>query len=239
MNIKVDTHSHTLVSGHAYSTMHEMARAGKEHGLEALAITEHAPEMPGSCNAFYFENLKVVPREMDGIQILHGVELNIMDEQGTVDLPARLLKNLEPVIASVHMPCYHGENTMESITEAYVSVMRNPYVDIIGHPDDGRFPIDYERLVQAAKETGTLLEVNNTSLGGTAFRENAQENVCKMLNLCKKYGVMITTGSDAHVDVDAGNSLHAQKMLKECDFPEELIATVSVEKLRSCLKPRD
>lgn len=56
MNIKVDTHSHTLVSGHAYNTIQEMAKMAKEHGMEAIAFTEHAPEMPGTCGIFYFEN---------------------------------------------------------------------------------------------------------------------------------------------------------------------------------------
>ena len=66
MKIGIDTHSHTLVSGHAYSTMREMASMAAEKGLEGLAITEHAPEMPGSTHLYYFQNLKVVPRELCG-----------------------------------------------------------------------------------------------------------------------------------------------------------------------------
>lgn len=54
MNIRIDTHSHTLASGHAYNTLREMAAMAAEKGLEGLAVTEHAPEMPGSCQLYYF-----------------------------------------------------------------------------------------------------------------------------------------------------------------------------------------
>ena len=63
MKIIADTHAHTLASGHAYSTIKEMAAAAKAKGLKALALTEHAPEMPGTCGLFYFQNLDVVPRD--------------------------------------------------------------------------------------------------------------------------------------------------------------------------------
>ena len=74
--------------------------------------------------------------------------------------------------------------------------MKNPYIHIIGHPDDGRFPIDYEKLVRGAKETNTLLEMNNSSLRPGGFRVNTEVNAKEILELCKKEGVYITTGSD-------------------------------------------
>lgn len=232
MKIKVDTHSHTLVSGHAYSTIREMAEMAKEHGMEAIAFTEHAPNMPGTCGMFYFENMKIIPRQRYGMHMLYGTELNIMDSDGTVDMRDGLLKKMDIVIASMHTPCYKGERTREEITKAYIKVMENPYINIIGHPDDDRFPIDYETLVKAAKETGTLLEVNNSSMREDNKRENAQENIRTMLKYCKKYEVPITTGSDSHIDLDAGKLNLAEQILEECAFPEELVVTTSLEKLK-------
>lgn len=66
----LDLHTHTVASGHAYCSLREMARAASDKGLELLGITEHAPMMPGTCHEFYFNNLKVVPRELYGIQLL-------------------------------------------------------------------------------------------------------------------------------------------------------------------------
>lgn len=59
MEILLDMHTHTLASGHAYSTIAEVAAAAAEQGLCAVGITEHAPTMPGTCHNFYFQNLKV------------------------------------------------------------------------------------------------------------------------------------------------------------------------------------
>ncbi len=235
MKIVADTHAHTLASGHAYSTIHEMAKAAYAKGLKAQALTEHAPEMPGTCHSYYFMNLDKVPRQMDGVELLLGTELNIMDPQGTVDLSEEVCNKLDIVIASIHPPCYGLNHTKEENTKAYIEVMKKPYVNIIGHPDDNRFPIDYEKLVQAAKETHTLLEVNNSSLSPITFRQGARTNVLEMLDLCKQYEVMITTGSDAHVDVDAGNFTYVEEVLAYCAFPEELVATTDLQKLKSFL----
>ena len=59
MRVEIDTHTHTLASGHAYNTLNEMAQAAADKGLKGLAITEHAPEMPGTCHLFYFQNLSI------------------------------------------------------------------------------------------------------------------------------------------------------------------------------------
>lgn len=236
MKVEIDTHSHTLVSGHAYSTIREMAKMASEKGLKGLAITEHAPEMPGSTHLYYFMNLKVVPRELYGIKMLFGVELNIMDAEGTVDLPDSILKELDIKIASMHLPCYRGEKTKEEITKAYIRIMERGDVDIIGHPDDGRFPVDFEEFVLAAKCTGTLLEVNNASLSPTGFREDTEKNVLKMLECCKKYEVPVVLGTDSHVDASIAEYPYVDKILEKIDFPEELIANKSLKKLMNLLK---
>ena len=236
MRVEIDTHTHTLASGHAYNTINEMAKTAADKGLKGLAITEHAPQMPGTCHLFYFQNLRVVPRKRYGIELLLGTELNIMNEDGEVDLPEETLKTLDIAIASMHTPCFKGERTVEKVTAAYEKVMEHRYVDIIGHPDDGRFPVDMERLVSQAKKTGTLLEVNNSSLRPNGFRENTRENCLRMLKECKKQGAMIVLGSDSHVDVDIAEYPYAEEVLKKADFPEELIANLSLEKLKASLK---
>lgn len=235
MKIIADTHAHTLASGHAYSTIREMAAAAAQKGMQVLALTEHTPEMPGTCGLFYFQNLKVIPREMNGIRMLFGAELNIMDADGRVDLTKQTIKTLDIVVASIHTPCFGTEHTKQEIMNAYVNTMKKTYINIIGHPDDGRFPIDYELLVKTAKETHTLLEVNNSSLRPESIRQNARENILTMLDLCRQYEVPVTTGSDAHVDIDAGNFSHVSELLDYCAFPEELVVTTHFEKLKPYL----
>lgn len=236
IKVAVETHSHTLASGHAYCTIKEMTAKAAGLGLEGIAITEHAPEMPGSCHKFYFQNLKIMPRKLNEIDVLFGTELNIMDTKGTVDLDDWVLDEMDIVIASIHPPCYGKSRGRELNTQAYVNIMKNPKIDIIGHLDDGRYEVDYKVIAQVAKETGTLLEINNSSLRPGGFRKDTYENAKKMLEYCKEYGTMITLGSDAHVDTEIACIEYSGRVLREVDFPEYLVANTSLQKLKNCLK---
>ena len=227
----MDLHTHTVASGHAYCTLREMAKAASDKGLELLGITEHAPKMPGTCHKFYFQNIKVVPREMYGIQLLLGSEVNILDAAGTVDLEQKTLEKLDVVIASLHVPCIRPGSRAEN-TEAYLNAMKNPYINIIGHPDDGRYEIDYEALVQGAREYGKVLELNNHSMDPDCTSENAVENDTVMLNYCKKYQVPVVMDSDAHFDLLIGEFDLARELLTKLDFPEELVLNRSVDAVK-------
>ena len=164
-----------------------------------------------------------------------GAEVNIMNPEGEIDLPEKTCRGLDIVVASMHVPCYGTGHTPEENIRAYVEVMKKPYVNIIGHPDDARFSFDYETLVKTAKETGTLLEVNNSSMRPASSRVGTRENILTMLDLCKQYDVPVTTGSDAHVDVDAGNFSYVSEIFDYCNFPQELVVTTDLEKLKPYL----
>ena len=227
----VDLHTHTIASGHAYNTIQEMVRAARERKLEVYGITEHAPAMPGTCTAMYFQNLEVLPREREGITVLFGAELNILDFDGHVDLPERVLAKLDLAIASMHSPCFRS-GSLEENTRAYRKVMENPYINIIGHPDDGRFPVDYHALGEEAARNHVILEMNNSSLAPDSYRENAAGNYRTMLEACRKYKTPVVIDSDAHVDLDVGNHKLALKLLQEVDFPEELLVNAHPELLK-------
>ena len=231
MDYLLDVHTHTIASGHAYNTIMEMAKAGFDKGLKLLGITEHAPMMPGTCHAMYFHNLKVVPRTMCGIELMLGAELNILDYDGHIDLDTRVLKQLDLKIASLHSVCIQPGTRKEN-TQAVLGAVHNPLVDIIGHPDDGRYEIDYEALVQGAKEYGKVLELNNHSMDPECTRENAVENDTVMLNLCKKYQVPVVMDSDAHFDLLIGEFDLARDLLEKLDFPEELVLNRSVDAVK-------
>ncbi len=234
LNYKIDLHTHTLASGHAYNTIDEMVKEAKKKGMTHLGITEHAPKMPGTCQDFYFHNLKVVPRKRKNLELLLGCEANIINYEGKVDLSEWVLKQMDVVIASMHLPCIKS-GSVEENTCAYVKAMQNPYINIIGHPDDGRYPVDYKTIVKAAKETHTLLEINNNSLRPTGPRKDTRANDTAMLKLCMEYGVMVVFGSDAHVKEDIGNFDMIEKVIKEVGFPEELIANTDIKKLTGYL----
>lgn len=231
MRYVLDSHAHTIASGHAYNTIYEMAQTAAEKGLELLALTEHAMAMPGTCHEFYFLNLKVLPRQMFGIEVLFGTEANIMDFDGKLDMKQALLEQMDVVVASLHTPCIRPGTQAEN-TRAYLKAMENPAVNIIGHPDDGRYPVDYEELVAAAKEHHVLLELNNSSLSAKGARKDPVPNDRKMLELCRTYKTPIIVNSDCHCAADVGGHGYADKLLEEMDFPEELVVNRSVEEYK-------
>ena len=231
MQDKMDLHTHTIVSGHAYNTRNEMIKAAEEKGLEVYAITEHAPAMPGSCHNMYFMNYKVLPRKHGNLTVLYGAELNILDYAGHVDLPESLLREMDLTLASIHPPCYVS-GTVEENMNAYIGAMKNPYINMIAHPDDARFPMDYEMLVKAAKEYHVILEVNNASLAPGSFRGDSRESYKEMLQLCMDYQVPVVMNSDAHADVQVGNHEFAQEVLDLAGFPEELVVNYHREILK-------
>lgn len=226
----IDLHTHTLASGHAYNTLSEMIRGAWAAGVEVLGSSDHGPAMPGSCHRMYFANFKAIPKHQPGIGLLMGCELNILDYQGKVDLDDNILAKMDYCIASLHLPCLEP-GTMSQNTNAYLGVIENPHIQIIGHPDDGRYPVDYHTLVAAAGERHKLLEVNNSSLKPGSFRQGAREHYIQMLELCARYHVSILMGSDAHWVDDAGNHGLARALLEEIHFPQELVVNTSVDKL--------
>ncbi|WP_177504558.1 PHP domain-containing protein [Anaerosinus sp.] len=233
----LDMHTHTIASGHAYNTIREMALAAKAKGLELLGIAEHAPNMPGTCHPFYFYNLEVIDRNAYGIELFLGAELNILDEQGNIDLPEELLSRIDYAIASFHEMCCPPTNK-ELNTKAMINAMKNPYVNIIGHPDNGNYELDYEAVVIAAKKYKVLLEINNSSMRPTSNRPGAIENNRKMLTLCQKHNVSVILDSDAHSEMGVGNHQYAWQLIEELNFPQELIVNDSREKLMRFLKKR-
>ena len=227
----LDSHTHTLASGHAYNTIDEMIQTAAYKGLELLGITEHGMAMPGTCHEFYFMNLRVLPRKKHGIEVMYGVEANIMDMDGKLDMRKGLLEKMDVVIASMHIPCLKP-GTQEENTRAAINAMKNPYVNILGHPDDARYPLDYEAVVLAAKEYEVLLELNNGSLNPEGARKDPRPNDICMLEWCKKYQVPVILNSDAHWAEDIGNTDLSGVLLKEVEFPEHLIVNRSVEEYK-------
>lgn len=231
----LDTHTHTVASGHAYGTVTEMAAAASEAGLKLLAITDHAPKLPGGPPEMYFRNFKVIDPILSGVEILMGVELNIIDYRGTVDLETELLKKMALCIASLHTVCLTPGTKAEN-TRTLLAAMENPYIQVIGHPDDGRYAIDYEAMVKGAKECGVLIELNNSSLVPGGSRVDSVPNLKEILELCERYGQEIIVNTDSHFPSSVGQFAEAQGLIEKTGFPEELIVNTEVGRFKKYLK---
>lgn len=218
----IDLHCHTNFGGHAYSTVKENIDAANSIGLKYLGISEHGIKMPGGPHEFFFHNLKVIPRQVGEVKILRGMEANILDFDGSLDLDDDTARKLDYAIASLHNPCI-APGTKEENTRALLNAMDNQKVKIIGHPDDSRYEIDYDLIVKKASEKNILLEVNNSSLNPNSSRKGADKNYIEMFKYCKKYNARVIFGSDSHICYSIGKFENCEKLIKEVGFPEELV----------------
>jgi putative hydrolase len=236
LKLLIDLHNHTIASGHAYSTVYEIIMEAKRKGLKIIGITDHGPSMHGVLGEDFTGNLNILPNSYNGVEVKTGVETNILDQEGSLDIPERRLKRLDIIIAGLHdvviKPWDKNGNTI-----ALIKTMENKYVDIISHPGNPVFPIDKEAVVKMAKETNTLLEINNGSFYNS--RVGSKENCYEIAKLCKKYKVPIIVGSDSHFVADVGRFDEALELLETINMPEELVINTSIEKFKEFMKIRN
>ena len=231
MKYLFDLHTHTIASGHAYSTLQENIAAARDAGLKYYGFSDHTgSDHQDAFRNSWFTNFKVIPREIYGVHVLRGAETNLIDYEGHYDLSHKTAAKLDYMILSIHGNTYET-STAEVNTESLIKAMKDPYVRIIGHPDDGRFPLLAEPLAAAARENGVLLELNNSSLREGTHRTNTRENNLELLRACMKCGTMICLGSDAHISFDVGRFREAETLLEETGVPDELIANLTEEGL--------
>ena len=234
MRILTDLHCHTIASDHAFSTVMENVKAASEKGLEALAITDHGPAMEDGPHIDHFICQKGLPRELYGVRLLIGCEVNIRDIDGSVDIPDKIMKNMDIVIASIHNPLYRDFGT-EDNTSTYLGVLNNPYVDIIGHSGNPKCRYDIDTVLTRAKELGKFIEINENT-----FRARPQSvEICREIALAaKRIGTGIVVNSDAHFATKVGEVQNSIEMLTDIDFPVELIVNRSLEALEKAMEKR-
>lgn len=235
MKIIADLHTHTISSGHAYSTVMENVRAAADRGLEMIAITDHGPAMPGGPHAYHFGNQKVIPNELFGVRVLTGVEANIIDRAGNLDLQEDRLAALDIVLAGLHTVCTPN-GSIEENTEMLINGIKNPWVDVIVHPGNPEFQIDAEAVVKAAVQYDVAMELNNSSL--KVSRCGSRPYCEKILSLCKQYGAKIIVGTDSHFALSIGNFTEAMVLLEKYDIPASAVVNTSMEAILSHLQRR-
>ncbi len=235
MKIIADTHMHTIASTHAYSTVQEMVKAASEIGLYAVAITDHGKNMPGSPGPWYFEALGAIPNELYGVRVLKGIEANVEDYNGTLDVPHHLQRSLDWIVASIHGETLRENTypTVEKCTKLWLNVCKNPYVNVIGHSGSEEFKYDYEKVIPEFGKNGKLVEINNNTFFA---RKDSVSNCTQIAKICKKHNVSIIINSDAHFSSSVGKADNVIEMLKEIDFPKHLVVNADIDRFKAYLK---
>jgi len=228
-----DVHMHSVMSGHAFGTIRELAAQAAERGLKLIGVTEHGPGIPGTCQPIYFRNLVDAPRNLYGVEMLYGSEVNVLND-GTLDLDRRHLDCLDYAVAGIHGLCYENAGIVRN-TDNTVSCMADPKVRFISHPDTNAYPVDYRALVEGAKAHHVALELNNSSVRKPWSRPGCLENYAVMLPLCMEYGVPIVVNTDSHDPSAVGEFSASVNLLEGIGFDENLILNNDLDKLKAFL----
>lgn len=228
-SFEFDIHTHTIASGHgSAATITDMVKAAAASDLKLLGISDHGPATLGGGRTSYFRSLAHAQKKRLGIEMLYGAEVNILDNNGKLDLDDAILEKLDYAIASIHKPV-KKPGTMEENTAAYIAAMKNPNVRIIGHCDDVKYPVDYLAIIRAAMKYDVLLEINNSSLSPDGYRGDTRFNDLMILNLCKHYHYPVILASDSHGTKHVGDFCYALELAKLADMPEPLIMNYSLK----------
>ena len=175
-----------------------------------------------------------MPTHIEGVKIYRGIEANVTDYDGSIDIRERYLRLLDYVIAGLHEVVIHpGDKTQN--TDAAIGALNNRYVDIIAHPDNPSYPLDYEAVVKEAAKLEKLLEVNDHSFD---YRKGSLDNAGVFLKLCKKHGVRVAVSSDAHSAFSIGQHEMAIKVLRQNNFPEELVVNLTMDRFDMYIEAR-
>ncbi|MBU1026439.1 MAG: phosphatase [Candidatus Margulisbacteria bacterium] len=228
MKLVADLHIHTISSGHAYSTVEEYVAQAKKIGLKAIAITDHGPAMPGGPHWYHFFNLKMIPEKHQGIRIYRGVEANIINNEGKLDLPDDALERLDIVIVAMHPRCGYENLGEEGNTKVLLKTLKNPHVNVIAHPGNPMYPINVEQTVAAAKEKGVILEINNSS---PTSRAGSWDRCLAFAREIKRQDWKVILTTDAHFSTMLGKFDEALKLIKEAGLTEKHVVNTSLAKI--------
>ena len=197
-DLRGDLHMHTTATD-GKATLEEMAQAAIDRGLEYIAITDHSQRVtvaggldPERLRA-QWKQVEQLNQQLEGqLLVLKGIECDIL-EAGGMDLPDDVLAEADWVIASVH---FGQRQSREQITDRILGAIANPHISIVAHPT-GRlvnrrepYEVDMDAVMQAAAETGTLLELN-----ANPARLDLHDVHCAA---ARSRGIPIVISSDAH-----------------------------------------
>ncbi len=215
--IQFDLHVHTFFSLCGIHTVMELIHHAHSLGMKGFAVTDHGLTLGGRLNSPFFERFKSPVKD---VNVLKGVECNVLDENGTIDKPKLLMPFIDIVLLGIHPNSTSGK-TVENYTDMLIrAIEKNPCVDIITHPNDPVYPVDYESLAQAAKKAGVAIELNNSKI---LYNRSSIESTTALVEACKRAGCLMAVNSDTHAIHELGLDDSVRPILQSVGFKEEMI----------------
>ena len=238
-DIKADLQVHSTWSDGKLSML-EMAQAAARRGIKVIAFTDHSVSL-GVTGGLSMEDHKKQAAEIkkaqdklgDSILILHASEVEIKAD-GTLDYPDKFLASLDLVLASLHTSL---RQPREKVTQRVINAIRNPNVDIIGHPTGRLIPdregadLDMDAVLNAAANTGVALEIN-----AHPSRLDLDDMFARRT---KELGIPISINTDSHSEADLDNLFYGVATARRAWLTkDDVINCWATKKLLDWLKKR-
>jgi DNA polymerase (family 10) len=238
-DIKADLQTHSTWSDGKLSML-EMAQAAAKRGIKVIAFTDHSASL-GVTGGLKMEDhkkqaaeIKKIQKQLgDSILVLHASEVEIKAD-GTLDYPDEFLATLDLVLASMHTSL---RQPRDKVTQRMINAIRNPHVDIIGHPTGRLFPdregadLDMEAVLKAAAESGVAMEIN-----ASPYRLDLDDVYARR---AKELGIPISINTDSHSEEDFDMLFYGIATARRAWLTkEDVINTWSTKKLLDWLKKR-
>ncbi len=238
-DVKSNLQTHSTYSDGKLSML-EMARAAAKRGIKVIAFTDHSQSL-GVARGLKIEDhkrqaaeIKKIQRQLgDEVRILHATEVEIKAD-GSLDYSDEFLASLDLVLASLHTSL---RQPREKITQRLLNAIRNPHVDIIGHPTGREIPdregadLDMEAVLQAAAESGVAMEIN-----AHPSRLDLDDVFARR---ARELGVLLSINTDAHSEEDLDMLHYGVAIARRAWLePKDVINTWSEKKLLDWLKKR-
>ena len=218
--LKVDLHIHTLASEDAQNTLLEQITQAKKMKMKIIGISNHGPGNDVTpVSDVHFRAMARVPKYVMGIRILKGIEANILDIKGTIDVTDRMLERLDYVMAGLHFHTVYRDQGVRKNTQAVLNAMKSGKIQILVHPCSRRFNVDIEKISQEACKRGVLLEINPHRL----TNDIEIQNLVKMIEVVRKNRQRLIIGSDAHNIWELADDSRILKIKKEIGLTDNLV----------------
>ena len=237
MQILADYHTHTKYS-HGKGTIEDNVLKAISKGIKTIGISDHGYKHLAygiKLNDIYKmrEEIDKLNEKYSNIEILLGMECNILDCHGNIDIHDKIIENCDYIMAGYHFAstptslrsmlnhCNNymikNEKSKEYNTNALINAMKNNDIFIITHPGD-KGDVYIEEVAKVAKITNTRLEINSSH----GFLNTNQ--LMKIKNIGNKFVI----GSDAHIPENVGNFDLAMKIIKEANLDLSLIENIKI-----------
>lgn len=224
--LKIDLHLHTIISGDSHNTIFEYINQAKKLKMKVIGFSEHGPSLfMSQNNRIYLGNLRRIPERIYSVRILRGVEANIINTKGELDIPDKTLDKLDYVIANIHRGSAYKANSIRNNTNALVNAIKSGKITIISHPFVTKgYPIDLKVVCEEACKNEVLLEVDIAYIIKRKITSETIPNLKMMIDIVKKFGKKVIVNSDSHNIWELGDdSVLTENLKKEIGLTDKMI----------------